>query len=155
MHPSLETIVFATLAGLTILAAALWVTVFQRRRGARSARHARQQLVLDGIEVLARSMVQQQVNLTEASIRITALLDHLVDVPEPVVDTGPLRQFVEDTSGFVWGARRAALVPAERRRQDQARQALEVQHEAVVLAVAQAILDAMPTWRERYLEHAV
>lgn len=148
MYSSFEIIVLVTVTSLATCAAVLWLVAFRRHRGLRTAKHTRQQLVLDGVEVLARSMVQQQVNLTEASIRMTALLDHLAEVPQPVVDTGPLRQYVDAASGFVWGTRRAALSSAERRRQDKARQALEVQHEAVLLAVAQAILDAMPKWRE-------
>lgn len=116
-----------------------------------SAGEARQEAVLQGLEVLSRAVVQEQMNITEAALRISVLLDNLSGVPEPVVDTTPFRQLAEDAGDFAVGQRREDLSQTDRRQQDRDREALEETYGPAVTAAAERLLTAIPQWRETSL----
>ena len=116
-----------------------------------SAGEARQEAVLQGLEVLSRAVVQQQMNITEAALRISVLLDNLSDVPEPVVDTTPFRQLAEAAGDFAIGQKRQDLPRDERRQQDRDRESLEETHGPAVTVAAERLLAAIPRWREASL----
>ena len=71
------------LAGLIILALAfyaslLWRQVFQQQRKRQDEIDASNIRLLESIRAIAMAMQQQQCSLSEGSIRLTVLLDHLV-----------------------------------------------------------------------------
>ena len=146
--------IWVLLVAAAIILSSLVVAAFWYRHRAtlvvkarESATEARQEAVLQGLEVLARAIVQRQVNLTEGALRISALLDNLSTVPQPLVDTSAIHQLAEAASGFAVGRQREALEAAERRRQDKARQSLEAQYDEAVRSAAARLLDVIPQWR--------
>ena len=132
---------------LTLYAALLWRKVWQRRRQALTQTQARQVMLIDQLEVLARAMVQGQVNVTEGALRLAALLDLLVVPPQQQVDLAAIHRLAEDAASLAIGARRQALPRPERRAQDQRRQALEAEQGEAVVNAAGRLLVALPRWR--------
>lgn len=125
----------------------LWRRVWQRQRHTRTQTLARQAMLIDQLEVLARAVVQQQVNVTEGALRLSTLLDLLVVPPRQPVDLAAIHRLADDASVFETGARRQALSRAERRVQDQQRETLEAAQGAAVVSAAERLLEVLPRWR--------
>lgn len=144
---------FLILAGLIIVIAlavyAGWLCyrVWHLGQARRERDRSRQEAVLAGLDVVGRALLQEQMNVTEAALRMAALLDNLVQVPEPVVDLAPIRQLAEDAMQFETGASREALPRAERQRQDSEREKLEAEQGDAVLVATRRLVDALPVWR--------
>ncbi|MQX54079.1 DUF2489 domain-containing protein [Alcanivorax sediminis] len=141
-------IILAALIGLVIgtvmglLAWRLWLARKQREEA------KRQQLaVLDSLGVLCMAMVQQQIELSEASIRISALLDTLPDTISPKVDLSDFHQFAETCRQFDRGDSRQALTPRVRHQQDSYRWQLEEDYKERLEACAQRLETVLPAWR--------
>ena len=73
----LLTIVILVVAGLTAWAIKLWLEVFHNRASARQTNEQHQQFLCSSLTILARCLVQQQINMTEGCIRIKTILDML------------------------------------------------------------------------------
>lgn len=141
-------IILAALAGLVIgtllglLAWRIWL-----RRTEREARRKQQMSVLDSLEVLCMAMAQNQVELSEAAIRVSALLDTLPDSITPKVDLSDFHQFAETCQQFDRGETRKALTPRMRHQQDSYRWQLEAEYRDRLDACAQRLETVLPAWR--------
>lgn len=139
---------FATLVVLLLglYAAWLWMKVYQREVARDEFLDNRFTAVLRGLEVLARSVVEEQINVTEAALRMSTLLDNLARQPEPSVNLEPIHRLAREAQPLAIGAQREALDPAERERQDQVREELEQQHSEDVVKAARQLLAVLPQW---------
>ncbi|AJD48341.1 hypothetical protein S7S_09645 [Isoalcanivorax pacificus W11-5] len=133
--------------GLALYAAWLWRRVWHRQQRRLAQTQARQGMLVDQLEVLARAVVQQQVNVTEGALRLSALLDLLVVSPAQPVDLAAIHRLAEAASSLAIGARRQALPRPERRAQDRQREALEAEQGEAVTNAARRLLEALPRWR--------
>ncbi|EKF73045.1 hypothetical protein A11A3_15602 [Alcanivorax hongdengensis A-11-3] len=120
-------------------------------------RHERQRLatqrgeqlgaILDSLEVLCRALAQEQVESSEAVIRMSVLLDSLPDTIAPKVDLAAIHQLAEQCQQFDRGDVRKSLTPRQRHRQDQQRWTLEDEQKEVVLQATQRLAEVIPSWR--------
>ena len=141
-------LILAALIGLfigAVLGLVLW-RIWLARREARETR-AQQVHILDSLEVLCRAVDQKQVELSEASIRISALLDCLPESIEPKVDLAAIHQFAETCRQFDRGEQRQELTPRARFQQDSHRWQLEEDQDEVVNQATRRLAKVLPTWR--------
>ena len=141
---------FATLVVLLLglYAAWLWLKVYQREVARDDFLGNRYTAVLQGLEVLARSVVEDQVNVTEGALRMSTLLDNLARQPNPPVNLEAIHRLASDARHLAIGAQREALDPEERERQDREREALEEKHGEDVVKAARQLLAVLPQWRQ-------
>ncbi|WP_111656527.1 DUF2489 domain-containing protein [Isoalcanivorax indicus] len=132
---------------LVACAIGLWRRVWQREREAMERQHQTQKDLLDQMEIVCRSLQQDQMNVTEGALRLASLLDKLTARPPQPLDLAAIHQLAEDASGLAIGGARQALPDAERRKQDRARQQLEMGQTEAVVAAAGRLLQALPAWR--------
>ena len=132
---------------LALYATLLWRRVWRRKQQTQAQTQARQGMLIDQLEVLARAVAQEQVNVTEGALRLAALLDLLVVPPRQPVDLAAIHRLAEAASVLEIGARRQALSRPERRVQDQQRETLEAAQGEAVVSAAARLLEALPRWR--------
>lgn len=154
--PVLATLAVAIVLGLSAWALRLQVRLLQQRAAATgnpdgegdgrcAERHAEARRDLtEQLHRLAQVALAGDVNLSEACIRARYLLDHLDPAQAQRSDFAGIYQHYEAISGFAVRSARAALSPLERRRQDRAREALEVLHADSVQEAMQAVLKLAP-----------
>tara|TARA_B100000676_G_scaffold311778_1_gene382957 strand:+ start:483 stop:941 length:459 start_codon:yes stop_codon:yes gene_type:complete len=141
-------IMLAAIVGLLIGAAlGLLIWRFWASRREKQALRSRNLQILDSLEVLCRAVEQKQVELSEAAIRISALLDCLPDTIEPKVDLAAIHQFAETCEQFDRGEKRQGLTPRARFQQDSRRQQMEADQDEVVNQAAQRLAEVLPAWR--------
>ncbi len=108
---------------------------------AKEAEQAREK-IMESLSVLARALLDDQVNLTEAGIRIRVLLD-LLPEDGPAV-SAELQQVFDDfwqqAKDFATHEARESLEPAERESQDAARQTLEATYQSRLHQAAEDLL---------------
>lgn len=141
-------LILAALIGLLIGAAlglGLW-RLWLARRQARETR-AQQVHIIESLEVLCRAVEQKQVELSEASIRISALLDCLPDSIEPKVDLAAIHQFAETCRQFDRGEQRQELTPRARFQQDSRRWQMEEDQNEVINQATRRLAKVLPAWR--------
>lgn len=141
-------IVLAALIGLVIgalLGLVVWRVWLARQQ--RQAERKQQLAVLDSLEVLCMALAQDQVELSEAAIRISALLDTLPESIAPKVDLADFHQFAETCQQFDRGESRQALTPRMRHQQDSYRWQLEEEYKERLEACAQRLETVLPAWR--------
>ncbi|KAF0810571.1 hypothetical protein A167_00851 [Alcanivorax sp. S71-1-4] len=136
-----------TVLALTLYAAVLWRRVWHRQQQRLAQTQARQGMLIDQLEVLARAVVQQQVNVTEGALRLATLLDLLVVSPAQPVDLAAIHRLADAASTLAIGERRQALPRPERRAQDRQREALEAEQGEAVTNAARRLLEVLPRWR--------
>ncbi|MDX1804130.1 MAG: DUF2489 domain-containing protein [Alcanivorax sp.] len=141
-------VIVAAVIGLLIGGSLGWWIV-RRQQSARSLDQAKRQQgeILDSLDVLCRAQLQQQVEASEAVIRISALLDSLPVVVEPKVDLAAIHHLAEQCQQFQRGEQRKSLTPRERHRQDQQRWTLEKQQAVAVDQAVQRLAEVLPSWR--------
>lgn len=148
-------VVLAIVIGLMIgsaLGLLIWKAWMVRHRKAlklaeqdRSAAQYTQ--ILDSLEVLCRAINQKQVELSEAAIRISALLDSLPADISPKVDVAAIHQFAQTCQQFDRGESRKSLTARARRSQDSYRWQLEDEQTEVVGVAVQRLVTVLPSWR--------
>lgn len=143
-------LILAVLGGLVIgMGLGLLVVRGSARRRARRDRRRRQLTILDSLDVLGRSLLQGQVDASEASIRMSVLLDCLpVDI-EPKADLAAIHRLAHDCAPFARGDDRRALKPVERHRQDFQRLRLEQDQAEAVQAATRRLNAVLGEWRRR------
>lgn len=139
------------LAGLLILALsgyAGWLLgrLWQQRRRRRTVERLRRHQALDGLEIIARSLLAEQVNVTEAALRMAVLLDN-VSVPAADADLSAIHNMAGACGHLDIGRARQALSAEERDIQDRQREALEARHDVPVREAARQLLECLPQWR--------
>ena len=141
-------ITLAAITGLVIgalLGLLVWRIWMSRKQ--REEVLKQQVAVLDSLEVLCMAMAQKQVELSEAAIRISALLDTLPESISPKVDVSDFHQFAQTCQQFDRGDRRHSLTPRVRHQQDSYRWQLEEEYKERLEACAQRLETVLPTWR--------
>ncbi|MZR61857.1 DUF2489 domain-containing protein [Alcanivorax sp. DP30] len=141
-------IVIAAVTGLvigTVLGLMVWRLWMARKQ--REEVLSQQVAVLDSLEVLCMALAQKQVELSEAAIRISALLDTLPDSISPKVDLSDFHQFAQTCQQFDRGNARKALTPRMRHQQDSYRWQLEEEYQGRLEACAQRLETVLPAWR--------
>lgn len=140
-------------AGMAIILAlsgyAGWLLgrLWQQRRKRRHLDKLRHQQACDSLEIIARSLVAGQVNVTEAALRMEVVLDY-IESPEPAADLSAIHALAGDSRHLATGRARAQLSPGECARQDSEREHLERQHGKGVEQAARRLLEVIPAWRE-------
>ena len=103
------------------------------------SRQAHQDYLIDSIQIIARNMVSDDLNISEGSIRLKHLLDGL-GLPDDERDQfKALDALYEKIRDFDTHEARQQLPPKERHAQDQARESHERDHRERVLTVAQTL----------------
>lgn len=141
-------IMIALVTGLligTVLGLVLWRWWLARQQKAASQK--RQRGVLDSLDILCRALDQEQVESSEAVIRMSALLDCLPDSIEPKIDVAAIHQLAQACDQFSRGEARQTLTPRERMRQDKQRWWLEKEQKEGVKMATQRLFSALPAWR--------
>lgn len=124
------------------LLGALW----QQRRRRRQLEKLRRQQACDGLDIIARSFLAGQVNVTEAALRMAVLLDNIPE-PAPAIDVSAVHALAADSRHLAIGKGRAMLDAMERARQDRERELLESRYEVLVEEAARGLLRVLPAWR--------
>ncbi|MBU85467.1 DUF2489 domain-containing protein [Alcanivorax sp.] len=141
-------IMLAAVIGLLIGAAlGLMIWRYWLAHREKQAARAQQVQILDSLDVLCRAVEQKQVELSEASIRISALLDCLPDSVEPKVDLASIHQFAETCQQFDRGEQRQGLTARARLEQDSHRWQLEEEQSEVLNQATRRLAKVLPTWR--------
>ena len=107
-------------------------------RGALEERRGRNK---DSIIILARAVIDDQISLTEASIRINALLPSLVLDEKRVEELRVFRQLAEATAHIPILERWKALSRKEKLAYDKERETIEANYQDFVLSAAKNIVD--------------
>ncbi|UWN47869.1 hypothetical protein ASALC70_00043 [Alcanivorax sp. ALC70] len=144
-------LILAALAGLAIGAALgglIWRWMARRQERRRQA--ARHREVVASLDVLSRALLQGQVDSSEATIRMSVLLDCLPQDVQPKVDVAAIHRLAEDVGGFDRGETRRQLSARERNRQDLDRLRLEDEQSEAVLAATRRLQDVINQWQARF-----
>ncbi|WP_426416412.1 DUF2489 domain-containing protein [Aestuariirhabdus sp. LZHN29] len=134
--------------GLSIYAIVLWRQVYINTRRIQELQQEQRQNLLDAINVISRSMTQDELNPTEGCIRLKLLLEKL----DPELLLSPeykvIEQMYERSREFATHQARNALSAPEKLLQDQAREALENELKLEVRNAAEALQRLDSAYRE-------
>lgn len=141
-------VIIAALVILALSGYAGWLLgrLWQQRRRRRTVERMRRHQALDGLEIIARSLLAEQVNVSEAALRMAVLLDNL-PVPAADADLSAIHVLAGACGDLDIGRARQALSAQERDIQDRQREALEARHGAPVREAARQLLANLPQWR--------
>lgn len=143
MTPTVLTLIAAAavVAGLAAYALWLWSAVW-RREGARRRRtaDARDDQVA-GLRILARALLDGELNVTESAIRMKVLLDHLRGGRAAAAAYPAIYALHDATEHMPRRLERKRRPAAEIARLDAEREALEARHGEAVRADARRLLD--------------
>lgn len=134
------------IAGLAIYAWRLWREVKRREAFKREEGERANEQCLSSLGVIARAMLDDQVDLTEGSLRCKVLLE-IID--PALLERDAFRAFGEvhaRTTHLHTHSARQALSPAERRDEDRQRLAVESELEDALRDAARAVLDFRSRW---------
>jgi hypothetical protein len=115
----------------------------QRRRGDASKRAASRDQARSSIAVLARGALDDQIDLTEAAIRIATLLDYLDIEPEARERFAPIYALSEDTAYIPRLQQWQALTALQRREYRRQKQQLEQRHIEALRSSLEQLLTAI------------
>lgn len=140
------------LAALLILALcgyAGWLLgrLWQQKRRNKRLERLRRHKALDSLDIIARSLLAEQVNVTEASLRMAVLLHNLEDPQEPRDELAAIHGLARASRHLDTGTVRQALSVREREIQDRQREALEERHSEAVYNATRQLLKRIPEWR--------
>ena len=142
-------VVFYTLASLVVLVLTviagyyLWLLYQQKQKLKLAEQETRAELarkrkyINDSIQILARGTLQSQLTLTEASIRISTLLDSLPVAPEVQKEYIAFYQLAEKTAHIPIMEDWKALSKKEKFNFDRQREEFEFQHADAIMAAAE------------------
>ena len=133
-------------AGLAWYAWQLWRGVWAKDTAHSQAAALRQRDAradqINSVRVLAKSMLDGDLNVTEGAIRLKVLLDHLYPDGSGEKHYPDLYALYNATEHMPRGRARAQQPPAEIRKLDEQREALEAQYRDAVLRQAREVRDA-------------
>ena len=122
------------IAALGVYAGKLVFQLQQQNARQKAARGQRLVVMFESIHTIARAMQQQQCNVSEGAIRICRLLRALPEEAKDYSQSFPaIHALFYEVSGFAILKDREALSKTQRRAEDKAREAVEEQHESLVL----------------------
>lgn len=121
----------------------LWQQHRRRKRVERLRRHQ----ALDSLDIIARSLLADQVNVTEAALRMAVLLHNLEDPAAPSSRFSAIHTLANASRHLDTGTARQALPLREREIQDRQREALEARHGDAVVEATRVLVRVIPQWR--------
>lgn len=137
---SLAIMALAIIVVLAIVAWRLQRQVWQQQRQQQQREQAQQErdaertaFVLDSLRILSANVIDENLNLSEATIRCKVLVDALGLSTSERQPYQILETVFEQVQHFDTHGARQALSRRERQRQDEARQAIEGQYQAELL----------------------
>lgn len=144
--------IFQILAALLILVLfgyAGWLLgrLWQQHRRRKRVERLRRHQALDSLDIIARSLLADQVNVTEAALRMAVLLHNLEDPQAPSPSFSAIHTLANASRHLDTGTARQALPPAEREIQDRQREALEARHGEAVHEATRVLVQVIPQWR--------
>ena len=141
-------VVFASLLVLVLCGYAGWLLgrLWQQKRRNKRVERLRRHKALDSLDIIARSLLADQVNVTEAALRMAVLLHNIEDPDHPVVEVAAIHVLANASSHLDTGTARQALPLREREIQDRQREALEARHAEAVHEATRQLLQRIPEW---------
>ena len=113
----------------------------QAQEKLRQAQIKKHEFIVQSLHVIAHNVLEEDLNISEAAIRLTALLNNLkLDAPR-LTKYQPLSDLFEKTKGFATHKARNELPKAELRRQDNERESYEREHRDFITTACQLILE--------------
>ncbi|MFQ3787518.1 DUF2489 domain-containing protein [Halomonas sp. A29] len=136
----------AIIAGLGAYAFTLWQEVRRRRAFREDELRRAQENCLANLEIVASSLLQEQVDVTEGAWRCKALLDILDPglIEEPAFQ--PFGEVYTRTQHLHTHSARKELAPRDRMREDRERLEVEAQWRQPILAAAEEVLRFRRNW---------
>lgn len=136
----LAVVAAAIILGLALVAWRLQRQVWQQQRQQQQQRAAQQErdaertaFVLDSLRILSANVIDENLNLSEATIRCKVLVDALGLTEVERQPYQVLETVFEQVQHFDTHSARKALPRQERQRQDAAREAIESQYQTELL----------------------
>ncbi len=129
-------IAIVIILALGVYAGRLLFMLKRQKQRHTAARDKRTHSITESIIVIAKAMEQQQCDLSEGTIRIVNLLNALpLESPPNFAKKFPhIHTLFAQVNGFAILEERNKLPKSEKRRQDQAREEIEAEHETKVIA---------------------
>lgn len=121
--------------------------LWQQRRRQRRVERLRRHQALDSLDIIGRSLLADQVNVTEAALRMAVMLHNLEDPTAPSARFRAIHTLAEASRHLDTGSARQALPPREREIQDRQREALEYRHGEAVVEATRELMRVIPDWR--------
>lgn len=125
--------------GLSVYAIILWRQVFINNKKIQQLQQQQKQQLLEAINIIARTMVEQDLNSTEGCIRLRVLLEKL----DPELLESDEYKVIDDmyqrSKEFATHKARRSLPITERLIQDQQREAMEEELKQEIKNAAQAL----------------
>ncbi|WP_167855906.1 DUF2489 domain-containing protein [Natronospirillum operosum] len=113
--------------------------IAQQEAGYQRQRQVHEDYLIDSIRIIAQNMVEEDLNISEGSIRIRFLLEGMELPAEERARFQAFDDLYEQVRELDTHQARQALTPQERLRQDQVREAHEREHRTRVLEAARLI----------------
>lgn len=139
----------AIVAGLAAYAFTLWQEVKRREAFREDELRRAHENCLANLEIVASSLLQEQVDITEGAWRCKLLLDildpHLLERP----DFQAFSEVYVRTQHLHTHSARKQLAPRERMREDRERLEIEAEWRRPVMAAAEEVLKFRQSWPNR------
>ena len=121
--------------------------LWQQRRRRKRVERLRRHQALDSLDIIGRSLLADQVNVTEAALRMAVLLHNLEEPEAPSAEFAAIHTLANASRHLDTGTARQALSSEEREIQDRQREALERRHGDSVYEATRRLLQLLPQWR--------
>lgn len=138
---SLIAVAIIIIAALAVIAWRLQSKVWaqekaQRERQAETDRKTaeRTEYIVDSLRIISANVIEEDLNLSEATIRCKVLIDFLELSEQERAPFAVLDTVFDQVQHFDTHDARKSLTRAERKQQDQAREAIEAEFEAELMA---------------------
>ena len=136
------------IAGLAAYAYTLRKEVLRRQAFREEEERRARENCLENLEIVASSLLQEQVDVTEASWRCKVLLEILDPSLMERAAFRPFGEVYDRTRHLSTHQARRALTPKERFKEDRERLAVEEELREAVLVAAGAVLEFRRNWPE-------
>jgi hypothetical protein len=121
--------------------------LWQQKRRDRRVKRLRRRKALDSLDIIARGLLAEQVNVTEAALRMAVLLDKVEDPENPPGELAAIHGLARAGRHLDTGTERQGLPVREREIQDRQQEALEKRHADAVYRATRQLLRRIPEWR--------
>ena len=131
-------------AGLGVLIVGVW-----KRKAERVRLAAQHEALIESLDVLAQAVEQEQIEISEAAIRMSHLLAQLPETVGQVanVDLSAIHQLALACDAFSRAEQRKGLTPRARHEEDKRRYQLEKDNQDVFKQAVQRLASVLPAWR--------
>lgn len=142
-------VVIAAVIILVLSGYAGWLLgrLWQQHRRRKRVERLRRRQALDSLDIIGRSLLADQVNVTEAALRMAVLLHNLEDPQSPSSSFSTIHTLANASRHLDTGTARQALPLREREIQDRQREALEARHGEAVVEATRVLVRTIPQWR--------